>query len=109
MSLSKRALARAASRSHVRNAVESEWANITEARDAGASLLAIFRELKADGKNVGAGYSSFYYAVRYLDRNPPTSAAAKPGEQVVEDQSEIASVTPSRDRFSDGRFSSDWG
>ena len=109
MSLSKRTLARAASRTPVRNAVENEWPDILEARNAGASLNAIFLELKADGKNVGSGYSSFLNAVRYFDKNPPATTGAKPIEQVIEDQSDDPHTTPSRDRFSDGRFSSDWG
>ncbi|MGB3166386.1 MAG: hypothetical protein WBA68_06375 [Alteraurantiacibacter sp.] len=85
------------------------WPDIVEAREAGASLLAIFRELKADGKNVGAGYSSFRYAVRHFDANPPATTGAKPGGQVTEAKSDIQPATSSRDRYSDGRFSSDWG
>lgn len=109
MSISKRALARSAARTPVRNAVKEAWPDIMEARDAGASLNAIFRELKADGKNVGAGYSSFRSAVRFFDENPPSTTVAKAVERVVADHSDVPHATPSRDRFSDGRFSSDWG
>ena len=109
MSFSKRALARSASRTPIRNEVERAWPDIVEAREASASLNAIFRELKADGRNVGAGYSSFRNAVRYFDENPPALTGAKPLEQGIEDQSDTPPATSSRDRFSDGRFSSDWG
>ena len=109
MSLSKRTVARAASRTPVRNAVENEWPDIIEARNAGASLNAIFLELKADGKNVGAGYSSFLNAVRYFDENPPTTKGAKPLNQGIEDQSDAPPAKSSRDRFSDQRHPSDWG
>lgn len=109
MSLSKRALARAASRTPIRNEVEKVWPDIVEARDAGASLNAIFRELKADGKNVGAGYSSFRNAVRYFDENPPTTSGAKLLEQRTQDQADTPPAKPSRDRFSDQRHLSDWG
>ena len=108
MSLSQRALARSASRSHVRNEVEKAWSEIVEARDAGASLLSIFCELKADGKKVGAGYSSFYNAVRYFDENPPTMTGAKPVGEVTGDDLDVPHSTPSRDRFSDQRHPSDW-
>lgn len=48
MSFSKRALASTGPRRHVQIEVEKVWPDIVEARDAGASLSAIFRELKAD-------------------------------------------------------------
>jgi len=108
MSLSKRTLARAASRTPVRNAVENEWPDIIEARNAGASLNAIFLELKADGKNVGAHYSSFRNAVRYFDENPPETSGAKPLEQGNQDQADTPPAKPLRDRFSDQRHQSDW-
>lgn len=109
MSFSKRALASTGPRRHVQIEVEKVWPDIVEARDAGASLSAIFRELKADGKNVGAGYSSFRSAVRYFDKNPPVVTGATPFEQGTEGQVNTPSAKPSRDRFSDQRHQSDWG
>jgi hypothetical protein len=109
MSLSKRALARSGPRKHVRIEVEKVWPDIVEAREAGASLLAIFRQLKADGKKVGAGYSSFRNAVRYFDENPPATNGVKPLNQGIEDQSDAPPAKSSRDHFSDQRHPSDWG
>lgn len=108
MSLSKRALASTGPRRHVQIEVEKVWPDIVEARDAGASLNAIFRELKADGKKVGAHYSSFRNAVRHFDENPPETSGAKPLEQGNQDQADTLPAKPLRDRFSDQRHQSDW-
>ncbi|MEL7737483.1 hypothetical protein AAG614_03805 [Citromicrobium bathyomarinum] len=107
MKLADRALARSASRTPIRNAVAKAWPEITEARAAGASLNAIFRELKADGQNVGASYSSFRNAVRYLDDNAPDAVGQTHGKGVTPEAR--SSTNADQNRFADRRHDSDWG
>lgn len=107
MKLTDKALARSAGRHPVRNAVAKVWPEITEARTAGASLNAIFRELKADGQNVGAHYSSFRNAVRYLDDNAPDTVGQTLGKGVNPEPR--SSTSAEQNRFADRRHDSDWG
>ena len=107
MKLADRALARSASRTPIRNAVAKAWPEIAEARAAGASLNAIFRELKADGRNVGASYSSFRNAVRYLDKN--ATDAVGPTHRKGLTPEAHSSTDADQNRFADRRHDSDWG
>ena len=78
----------------IRNAVAEHWPAISDSRAAGRSLAAIYRVLKKEGHNVGAGTSSFRGAVKYLDEHPPG-------------KSEPMGV-PQSDPYADNRHTSDF-
>lgn len=92
-------------RTPVRNSVKERLPEIVEAIDAGASLSAIFKTLTQDGFKVGAGPSSFRYALAALQSEIEELKAAK-GAPCVEPVPPKSEAKPS---FSDDRFELTWG
>lgn len=92
-------------RTPVRNSVKERLPEIVEAIDAGASLSGIFRTLTQDGCKVGAGPSSFRYALAALESEIEELRAARrmPRAEPVPPKSDA------RPNFSDGRYELDWG
>ena len=71
------------SKCHVRVGVLASAGNISAAREAGIPLHAIYRALKAEGLPVGSRPSSFYSAVKWLDRNGWGEVTSRPAEHVA--------------------------
>ncbi|EQB15035.1 hypothetical protein L288_00460 [Sphingobium quisquiliarum P25] len=99
--------------SPVRAAVKANAADIQAARVEGYPLNAIYRTLRRKGYPVGAGYSSFRSAVRYLDQHgwpnsgvPAASVATSSAPPSVVANDGLAQS--SRDRFVDDRNPSDF-
>ena len=109
------AVADSGHRSPVKDALREVLDDIARMRLAGASWAAIFRKLKKEGKNVGAGVSSFNNA-RYQLKDELDALLAELRADVSQDapvSPEVDQPTPStqtprrpvynRDRFADDR------
>lgn len=66
------------SKTPVRCALSDHQKLIQDSRNEGHSLNAIYKALKKEGVEAGKGYSSFNYAIKWLDKNgwPPENDQA---------------------------------
>lgn len=97
MSWSDEAVADSGPKKPVRNSVWEALPQIAQARVDGASWNAIFRKLTKEGKNVGAGPSSFNTARRALQKELDALIAeiqaGKPDQTITVNLASPASLT----------------
>ncbi|WP_187334920.1 hypothetical protein [Novosphingopyxis iocasae] len=104
MSFSKRATDDTGPRKHVRKAVQAQLADIVDAIDEGASISAIYRTLRSDGVEVGAGLSSFRYALKALE----SEIEAIRDSKRATDAGNATEHSSGPSKFTDNEHSSRW-